>query len=99
MRGEGKRKSEWNKVIDGALGKYQKRQKKSRFGASRCRIKTFFLMSSMGGLFTSFLSLASSLPFPYLSLFFSLFLFSEGLSSISGAGDTEEKVTRIVAHK
>lgn len=44
----------------------------------------------------SLLSLASSLLLLFLSLFSSLFPFSEGLSSMSGAGDTEEKVTELL---
>lgn len=42
MRGEGKRKSEWNKVIDGALGKYQKRGRRAGLELAGAESRHFF---------------------------------------------------------
>ena len=64
--------------------------------ARSCRIKTSLIMSTLGSIFPSLLYLASSLPLLFLSVFFSLLPFSEGLSSVSVTGDTEEKVTELL---
>lgn len=62
--------------------------------ASRCRINTSLLMSTLGSIAFPFSPL---LPYSFSCFFlsFSLFPFSEGLSSVSGTGATEGKVKEL----